>query len=279
MGAKIIDVVNNVFSVSADILQITRDRITEAKSISEDFEYFGRFEGEMLHIKSKVQNLPEKWRNVLWQMLYDSLPAERTPCAAVLSEYIANCPVQFIEYFNRKFPSLDKVIGLTQEEMGPYYAEWRLSFSGVLHNANILATKIIQLILTHQIDLELIYKTTGKDLRHLVGDSPSVSTAQQPEPVTKKRKSTFTLAQRVLLFKHVFGEMGICEKEDGTTNLAQLARLIHEMIGEDSRDVNLDNSNVYKALKKLNKQADADNDKLVKELTQLEFSDLAEKLK
>lgn len=279
MDANIIDVVNKVFSVSTDILQITQDRIIEAKSIPEDSEYFGRFEGEILHIRYKMHNLPKDWRDVLWKMVYSSLPAERPPCTAVLSAYIANCPVQFIEYFNRKFPSLDKVIGLTQEEMRPYYAEWGLLFSAVTYKANILATKIIQLILTHQIDLELIYKTTGKDLRHLAGDSPSASTAQQPEPVTEKRKSAFTLAQRVLLFKHVFGEMGICEKEDGTTNLAQLARLIHEMIGEDSRSVNLDNSNVYKALKKLNKQADADNDQLVKGLAQLGFSDLAEKLK
>lgn len=154
-----------------------------------------------------------------------------------------------------------------------------LLFSAVTYNANILASKIIQLILTYRIDLELLYITTGKDLRHLTGGSLSVSTVQLLEPIAKKGKSTFTLAQRVLLFKHVFGEMGICEKEDGTTNLAQLARLIHEMIGEDSESIKLDNSAVYKALKKLEKQSEADNDKLVKRLTQLGFSDLAEKIK
>lgn len=279
MNANVIDVVNKVFSVSTDILQITRDKIIEAKSIPEDSEYFERFEGEMLHINYKIHNLPKEWRHILWKMLYESLPADKTECVTILSACIANCPTQYIEYFNRKFPTLDKQIGLTQEEMSPYYAEWGFLFSATLYNANILATKIIRLILDYRIDLELLYTTTGKDLRHLAGGSPSASAVEQPETVAEKGKSTFTLAQRMLLFKHVFGEMGICEKEDGTTNLAQLARLIHEMIGEDSASIKLDNSNVYKALKKLNKQADADNDQLVKGLAQLGFSDLAEKLK
>lgn len=151
----------------------------------------------------------------------------------------------------------------------------------------MLVIRIIQLIISVQIDLDIIHKTTGRDLRPLlqlspVEDKPSITTDKNhDESQATAGKPELTRKQRVSLLMHILGEAGIFISEkngDGGISKTKMACLMN-MILDGRTSIPAKNTSTPKDLSTVIDNPERYNDVLVSALENAGLTALAAKIR